>query len=368
MRDSISLHPWLAPFAFLYGLGVCFRNWLFDAGLLRSERFPLPVICIGNIAVGGTGKTPHTEYLIRLLKERYRIAVLSRGYKRKTSGFLLATDQSRCEEIGDEPYQMKRKFPDIQVAVDADRRRGIRQLLALPPDERPEVILLDDAFQHRYVCPSLRILLTDNHRLYTHDQLLPMGRLRESAQGARRADIIVVTKCDSKINPMEVQLLKRELTLSPWQALFVSTIAYGDVEPLFPDEAPTLTWDAIASEKAVLLVSGIASPASFEQAVRTYTDRLITLAFPDHHAFTPADIQKIQRRFDQLDASSRIMITTEKDAARLRELTFLPRAWRNRLYVLPIRVEFPLDGEERFRSLIWKHIDTCITDYSKDKC
>ena len=368
MRDSISLHPWLAPFAFLYGLGVCFRNWLFDAGLLRSERFPLPVICIGNIAVGGTGKTPHTEYLIRLLKERYRIAVLSRGYKRTTSGFRLATGQSRCEEIGDEPYQMKRKFPDIQVAVDADRRRGIRQLLALPPDERPEVILLDDAFQHRYVCPSLRILLTDNHRLYTHDQLLPMGRLRESAQGARRADIIVVTKCDPKINPMEVQLLKRELTLSPWQALFVSTIAYGDVEPLFPDEAPTLTWDAIASEKAVLLVSGIASPASFEQAVRTYTDRLITLAFPDHHAFTPADIQKIQRRFDQLDASSRIMITTEKDAARLRELTFLPWAWRNRLYVLPIRVEFPLDGEERFRSLIWKHIDTCITDYSKDKC
>ena len=168
-ENDIKIHSLLSPFSFLYGIGVRFRNQLFDWRLLSSESYPIPIICIGNLAVGGTGKTPHTEYIIRLLKDDYRIAVLSRGYKRKSSGFILANEQSTSHEIGDEPYQMKHKFPDILVAVDADRREGIGKLLALPEEQRPQVILLDDAYQHRYVVPSFSIVLTDYHRLFYND-------------------------------------------------------------------------------------------------------------------------------------------------------------------------------------------------------
>ena len=177
----------LAPLAWLYGAVTSLRNRLFDWGWLPSERFPLPVICVGNLSVGGTGKTPHTEYLVRLLSPKHRVAVLSRGYKRETKGYRLATTKSSSSEIGDEPYQIKRKFPEITVAVDSDRRRGIANLLALPERERPEVILLDDAFQHRYVRPSLNIVLTDYHRPYFVDALMPDGRLRETRGGIRRA-------------------------------------------------------------------------------------------------------------------------------------------------------------------------------------
>lgn len=176
-NSEMRLHRRLAPFSFLYGIGVGLRNMLFDWNVLPSEHFPIPVICIGNLSVGGTGKTPHTEYLIRLLKTKYRVAVLSRGYKRRSSGFVLATATTSARDLGDEPYQMKHKFPDVQVAVDTDRRRGIRNLLRLPEEERPEIILLDDAFQHRYVSPSFSIVLTDVHRLFYEDRLLPVGLL-----------------------------------------------------------------------------------------------------------------------------------------------------------------------------------------------
>lgn len=217
---TIKFNKLLTPFSFLYGIGVRFRNQLFDWKILRTERYDLPIICVGNLTVGGTGKTPHTEYIIRLIKDRYRVAVLSRGYKRKTSGFLLADQRSTSKDIGDEPYQMKRKFPDILVAVDADRRRGIRNLLALPENKRPEVIVLDDAFQHRYVAPTLNILLTDCHRLYTQDKLLPAGRLREPVDGARRADVIIVTKCESYIQPIDFRIIEEDIHLSAYQELY----------------------------------------------------------------------------------------------------------------------------------------------------
>ena len=202
-NDKIKLNCYLSPLSFLYGIGVWLRNRLFDRDILHSEQYSIPLICIGNLSVGGTGKTPHTEYIIRLLKDKYRVAVLSRGYKRQTSGFVLAGSECSSSEIGDEPFQMKNKFPDILVAVDANRRRGIRNLLSLPEQEKPEVILLDDAYQHRYVRPSLSIVLTDYHRLFYHDKLMPVGRLREPISNINRADIVVVTKCCKDMMPMD---------------------------------------------------------------------------------------------------------------------------------------------------------------------
>ena len=264
---TIKFNKLLTPFSFLYGIGVRFRNQLFDWKVLRTERYDLPIICVGNLTVGGTGKTPHTEYIIRLIKDRYRVAVLSRGYKRKTSGFLLADQRSTSKDIGDEPYQMKRKFPDILVAVDADRRRGIRNLLALPENKRPEVIVLDDAFQHRYVAPTLNILLTDCHRLYTQDKLLPAGRLREPMDGARRADVIIVTKCESCIQPIDFRIIEEDIHLSAYQELYFSRILYGELEPVFSGKAPKRTLKGLASTTEVLLVSGIASPAPLEKEI-----------------------------------------------------------------------------------------------------
>lgn len=208
------------PLAWLYGLGVRTRNMLFDLGVLPSRSFGLPVICIGNITVGGTGKTPHTEYLIRLLAKRKRVVVLSRGYKRKSHGFIIASDNATAEEIGDEPCQMKRKFPGIEVAVDADRCHGIDMLTAPERTAKPDVILLDDAYQHRYVKAGLNILLMDFHRVTYKDRLLPAGRLREPHSGISRADIIIVTKCPKTITDKQIDDIATSLNLSDNQKLF----------------------------------------------------------------------------------------------------------------------------------------------------
>ncbi|MDR1380244.1 MAG: tetraacyldisaccharide 4'-kinase, partial [Tannerella sp.] len=199
----------LMPFALVYRLVTDVRNVLFEWNILPSGSFPVPVICIGNIAAGGTGKTPFTEYLVRLLAKQYRVAVLSRGYRRETEGFVLAKETCTARDIGDEPCQIKRKFPDIVVAVDANRRRGIRRLLALPDGERPQIILLDDAMQHRYVQPSLTIMLTEYGNLYYDDILLPAGNLRESVHAVYRADIVVVTKCPENIKPIDLRLMEK---------------------------------------------------------------------------------------------------------------------------------------------------------------
>ena len=209
----------LLPLSALYGVVVWFRNKLFDWSILPSEEFSVPVICVGNITAGGTGKTPHVEYLIELLKKDYKVAVLSRGYKRKTSGFVLADTQSTVKTIGDEPLQIFKKFPDIIVAVDGNRRRGIKKLLNIPEEKRPEIILLDDAFQHRYVKPFLSILLIDSNRLIYEDTLLPAGRLRESRAGKDRANMVVVTKCSPELKPIDFRLISKHLDLYPYQDL-----------------------------------------------------------------------------------------------------------------------------------------------------
>ena len=325
---TIKFNKLLTPFSFLYGIGVRFRNQLFDWKILRTERYDLPIICVGNLTVGGTGKTPHTEYIIRLIKDRYRVAVLSRGYKRKTSGFLLADQRSTSKDIGDEPYQMKRKFPDILVAVDADRRRGIRNLLALP-----------------------------------ENKLLPAGRLREPVDGARRADVIIVTKCESYIQPIDFRIIEEDIHLSAYQELYFSRILYGELEPVFSGKAPRRTLKGLASTTEVLLVSGIASPAPLEKEIHKYTEHVTSLVFPDHHAFDRHGIQKIQTAFKRLTSTSKLIIITEKDAARLRDLPSLPMEWFSHLYCLPITVGFCMDREKQFQELIVKHIDTRIKNH-----
>ena len=231
--DLIKINEWLLPLSWLYGLGVRFRNWLFDVGIKKSQAFDIPVISVGNITVGGSGKTPHVEYLVRLLKDKARVAVLSRGYKRKGKGFILADENTTMEEIGDEPFQMHRKFPDVAVAVEKKRVKGIELLQENPATKDVEVIVLDDAFQHRHVKPGINILLVDYHRLFIYDKLLPAGRLREPVSGKRRADIVIVTKCPKDLKPMEYRVLTKALDLFPYQGLYFTTINYRAPQYVF---------------------------------------------------------------------------------------------------------------------------------------
>lgn len=359
-ESNIKIHSLLSPFAFLYGLGVRFRNQLFDWGVLPAESYPIPVICVGNLAVGGTGKTPHTEYIIRLLKDNYKIAVLSRGYKRKTPGFLLANNQSTSLEIGDEPLQMKRKFPDILVAVDADRRRGIQNLLSLPKEQCPEIILLDDAFQHRYVTPSLSIILTDYHRLFYYDKLLPAGLLREPISGTRRSDMVIVTKCEKDMKPIEYRIIEENMKLLAHQSIHFTHIAYGEIEPVFPSLAPPLIRKEIRKKDELLALSGIASPVGFIKEVEKLSDKVIPLVFPDHHDFSKSDIKRIKSTFDHISPSGKRILTTEKDAARLLDNPYIPEEWKTCMYYLPITIKFCL--EKNFDDEIRKHITTFKKD------
>jgi len=225
------------------------------------------------------------------------------------------------------------------------------------------VIVLDDAFQHRYVAPTLNILLTDCHRLYTQDKLLPAGRLREPMDGARRADVIIVTKCESCIQPIDFRIIEEDIHLSAYQELYFSRILYGELEPVFSGKAPKRTLKGLASTTEVLLVSGIASPAPLEKEIHKYTEHVTSLIFPDHHAFDRHDIQKIQTAFKRLTSTSKLIIITEKDAARLRDLPSLPMEWFSHLYCLPITVGFCMDREKQFQELIVKHIDTRIKNH-----
>lgn len=354
--NNIQLNSFLSPLSFLYGLGVKARNQLFDWGLLPSERYPIPIISIGNLAVGGTGKTPHTEYIIRLLKNEYKIAVLSRGYKRQSSGFLLANTTSTSREIGDEPFQMKNKFPDILVAVDANRRRGIRNLLALPDEQRPEVILLDDAFQHRYVIPSLSIVLTDYHRLFYSDKLMPVGLLREPIHGIRRADMVIVTKCKEDMKPIEYRIIEENMKLRAHQLLYFTHIVYDEIKPVFPAKSRNLTKDKIKKKDDILLVSGIASPGHFFKEVKKYSNRIQLINFPDHHDFNKRDFKRMKAIVDKMPSANKWILVTEKDAARLKDNPLVPDKWKDILYYLPITINFCVD--KAFNETIKKHVVT----------
>ncbi len=334
----------LLPLAWLYGIGVKLRNWAFDHGYLKQESFNVPIISIGNIAAGGTGKTPHTEYLIRLLRRENigPIAVLSRGYKRHSSGFILAEPGVSAIRLGDESFQLYHKFPDLIVAVDENRPHGIRQLLALP--EPPAVILLDDAFQHRYVAPGLSILLTSYNRILYKDQLLPAGLLREPASGIRRADIVIVTKCPPSLRSEEQTEISGHLPTRIDQPIFHSTYKYGELINLATGKPAQIDHTC-----QVLLVTGIADPTMIEQYIQSRYRLLDKLTLNDHHRFKPKDIDNIRRHLDDIniegnctDNSSRrpVVITTEKDAARLIAHPAVDDSLKARIYYLPTEVHF----------------------------
>lgn len=351
----IKIHYWLYPLAWMYGMGVRLRNKLFDCGYYRSRSFDVPVICIGNLTVGGTGKTPHTEYLIRLLQQAGTdVAMLSRGYRRKSKGYVLATGKTDVKHIGDEPYQIKSKFPGIRVAVDEDRCHGIEQLLRL--DNPPaEVILLDDAYQHRYVKAGLNILLTDYHRLFTDDALLPAGRLREPESGKNRAHIVIVTKCPEEIKPIDFNIIAKRLSLYPYQQLYFSSFRYGALTPLFGRKRRTL---ASLEEGQVLLVTGIASPAPLVEKLKAYTPHVELCRFSDHHDFSNKDLQMIKERFERLEGGKRLIVTTEKDATKLRHHPALAEALKPHLYVLPVEVIFLQNQQHTFNQNIVSYVRT----------
>ena len=347
--DFIKIHEWLLPLSWIYGLGVGIRNRLFDMGILKSRDFKVPVISVGNITVGGSGKTPHVEYLVRLLRDKTKVAVLSRGYKRKSRGYVLADKDATARMIGDEPYQMKKKFPDVYVAVDKNRCHGIERLTEDENTKDTDVILLDDAYQHRYVKPGVNILLVDYHRLIIYDKLLPAGRLREPKQGKNRADIVIVTKCPRNLKPMEFRVLTRAMDLFPYQKLYFTTLKYNKLKPLyFGEDCPV---SDIQPEENILLLTGIASPKQMIIDLEPYTKNITPLTYPDHHQFKRKDIERINELFAAMP-EPKMVITTEKDNARLFGVEGLSDEVRQHIYMLPVEIEFMLEQQEEFNEKI----------------
>lgn len=341
MERGSDISRGLLPLSWVYGAATWLRNRMFDIGILPQRSYPIPTICVGNLAVGGTGKTPMTEYLIRLLTaEGLHVATLSRGYGRRTKGFIIASAKSTAADIGDEPRQMKQKFPGITVAVCEDRCHGVEQLLR-QTEPRIDVVLLDDAYQHRYLHAGLYVLLTDCSRPYSRDALLPAGRLRESRHGADRAQMIVVTKCPTDMTEAERRQTASELKLHEGQQLFFSEIRYM----------------ADISCKDILLLTGIANPAPIEAYLRSEGADVRTLAYPDHHRFSDKDVQRIAEVYAAIKGDSKAIVTTEKDAQRLEdirndELDNL----KSHIVTLPIRVGIMGGKEETFNQNILSYV------------
>lgn len=339
----------LFPFALVYGGLVILRNYFYDKGWLKSGSFNIPIIGVGNLSVGGTGKSPMVENLAGLLKDRYRVATLSRGYKRRTKGYILADENSTALEIGDEPMQFHLNHPELSVAVGEERIEAVPQLLYDRPDT--QVIILDDAFQHRAIIAGLNILLTDYNNLYSNDFFLPTGDLRDQPGSAKRADIIVVTKCKPELNETEAIQIRKELNLLPHQHLFFSTIRYGS-----PYHLVTRENKSIHKDMEVLLVCGIANPEPLKKYLHEETLTYETCYYNDHHIFSIDDLKEIRTRFNQINAAEKMIITTEKDAVRLvkfgDELKDMP------FYVLPISVSFLFAETKRFNELIVNFIES----------
>jgi len=349
-------HIILFPFALLYGIITGIRNWLFDQELLHSTSFSIPIISVGNLAVGGTGKTPHVEFILSILQNEWKTAMLSRGYKRKTKGFQLADDKSNSQTLGDEPFQIYKKFSNVTVAVDEKRVHGVKKLLELIPDL--QLVVLDDAFQHRYIQAGLSILLTDFSNLYSRDMLLPAGNLREWKSGSKRANIILVTKCPSDMKPIDMRLYETELNIETNQLLYFSTILYDELSPVFPDSDHEIwTFEKIKETNAdVLLVAGIVSPEHIIQHLEKFTSNVKTLFFEDHHSFQPKDFISINKQFDALSSNGKIILVTEKDASRLIQNPNFPEALKALTFALPIRVKILHEQETLFIQKIKNYV------------
>jgi len=346
----------LYPFSLLYGLITGIRNFLYNTGTITSYEFKLPVICVGNITAGGTGKTPHVEYLVNLLKENFRVATLSRGYKRKTRGFQFATSTSNVGGIGDEPLQIYKKFPDITVTVDRKRVHGVNTILK----ERPEtgVIILDDGFQHRKIRPGLSILLSDFERPVFSDHLLPYGNLREGKNNIRRADIILITKSPENISPIQRRLIIKGIDKAPYQNIYFTSLKYKDPIPVFNVHNPESIFTDVSRKKdiSIILITGIANPQPFKEYIKNNFGEIIHLDFSDHHQFTEGDIGKICSVWNDLKSPLKYVLTTEKDAIRLQEFTNIAEPVRSSFYYVPIGIHFLNDDQNEFDNLIIDYV------------
>ena len=341
----------LAPVSWLYAIGLHIRHKLFDWGILKSESFSVPTICVGNLALGGTGKTPHTEYLIRLLKDKFNVAVLSRGYGRKTKGYVLAKHDTGYEEIGDEPLLYHLKYNDIYEAVDENRCEGVKNLMAFAPDTN--VILLDDAYQHRQIKPGLNILLTEYYNNYKKDMLVPAGTLRDVKSAAKRADIIIVTKSPRVLLPYDKRDMINVLEAKPYQKIFFTYIDFQELTPITSAARATNLQDI----KSVYLFCGIANPYPLEDHLKRKYNTLITNYYNDHHHFTDEDINVILDGFDSVIGKNKIIVTTEKDMMRLTTAPYMNKFENVPLFTIPIEVRFNDKNEEEiFNNLIIDYV------------
>lgn len=340
----------MAPFALLYGLGVSLRNAMYKTGLLKEISFNIPVISIGNLTMGGAGKTPHVEYLVSWLQEYIQLAVLSRGYKRKTKGFKVVGVHDSASTVGDEPLQYKRKFPEVNVYVSESRVLGIPKILSLQP--QMQLILLDDAFQHRSVKPGLNILLTTYHDLFVHDFLLPMGRLREWRQAYKRADLLIVTKCPHDMSQEDRQIIQNKIKPLPHQALLYSTYQYTRLyHLLYPSVTMTLRADMQA-----LVISAIANTDFLLAYLEKQLGEVKIIEYEDHHAFTRYEMGHLKNEFARLPGNEKIIITTAKDATRLEpHLEFLRRE-EMPVFVLPVFVSFTEDDDIHFKQIVQSYL------------
>jgi tetraacyldisaccharide 4'-kinase len=337
----------LFPISLLYGAIIWLRNWLFDKQILKAATFNFPIICVGNIAVGGTGKTPMVEYLIRLLQHDFNTATLSRGYKRKTKGFAIAGTGTTALEIGDEPMQFHKKFPGVTVAVGEERLVAIPQLLHDKPGTN--VIILDDAFQHRQVNAGLNIVLTAYNNLFTRDLMLPAGDLRDVKASMKRADIIIVTKCKSDCSETEKNAIIKEIDPKANQSVFFTTIAYANPYHLFTQQQKVVEKDT-----GILLVCGIANPQPLKEYLATHFNSYDMLRYADHHIFHSEDLAAIKKHFDRLPDNNKIILTTEKDAVRL--VKFEEQLKDFPVYVLPIEHQFLFNASSSFDVLVKSYI------------
>jgi len=346
----------LYPLAIIYGLIISIRNWLFDKGIIRSFSFKIPIISVGNLAVGGTGKTPHTEFILSAIQKEWNTAMLSRGYMRKTKGFIQADKNSNSQLIGDEPFQIYKKFPFVTVAVDEKRVHGVKRVIEFNP--KLELVVLDDAFQHRYIQAGLSILLTNYNNLYSRDLVLPAGQLREWKSGSKRANIIIVTKCPVNLKPIEMRLIETELNPETNQLLFFSSFIYDEPKPVFPDiNTDEWTFKRIKELSAnVLLVAGIVNPQPILDYLNIYTKFIETLFFEDHHNFQNKDYNAINLKFEKINSVNKIILVTEKDASRLVSDQNVPESLKSNIFALPIRVKILQNQENLFIQKIKNYV------------
>ncbi len=345
----------LIPLSWLYVFFVELRHFLYNISVFRSNEYPIPIVCVGNITVGGTGKTPHVEYVVSTLKEYYSVAVLSRGYKRKTKGFLEVFIDSSAMDVGDEPLQIKQKFTDITVVVCEDRKKAI-EILLKKTDPKIDVIIMDDGYQHLAVKAGVYLLLVDYNNPIYEDHLLPYGNLRERIHHKNKAHMVIVTNTPSDIKPIERRIIQKKLNLFPFQYLFFTHIEYKNPVVVFPGTFSATKYSFSKCKYYVLLVTGIANPKPLIDYIQKFSIETISLIFPDHYFFKPKDIELIDNRFNEIPYSNKVIITTEKDAIRLRESASADRLKKLPIFYIPIEIEFLYNEKKLFNQELIEYV------------